>query len=169
MKRKTKKKLIQILLFLVKFNLLAIPLYILIFLNFSLPPLQNFVALLSHKLLSAIGIQSSLDQHNLIAIKEFKVFFVEISMDCTGWKSLYTLFALTIATPEVKIKRKFLFLLVSIPFLFFVNIGRIVLTIYLSLIEPESFAFVHDFLWQWGLILTIIGTWALWLKLEKRI
>jgi exosortase/archaeosortase family protein len=169
MKKKTKEKLNQVLIFLVKFNLLAIPLYILILLDFSVPPLQNFVALLSHKLLLAMGIQSNLNQHNLIAIKEFKMFFVEISMDCTGWKSFYALFALTIATPKIKIRKKILFLFISIPLLFFINIARIALTIYLSLIQPESFGFVHDFLWQWGLTLTIIGTWVVWLKIEKRI
>jgi exosortase/archaeosortase family protein len=169
MKRKTKKKLIQVLIFLIKFNLLAIPFYILNFLDFSIPPLQYLVAFLSHKLLSTIGIQSSLNQNTLIAIKEFKMFFVEISMDCTGWKSFYALSALTLATPKIEIKRKLLFLFISIPSLFFVNIVRIVLTIYFSLIKPESFALIHDFLWQWGLILTIIGLWIVWLRFEKRI
>jgi exosortase/archaeosortase family protein len=169
MKKKTKKKLIQLLFFLIKFNLLAIPLYLLIYLDISYPPLQNLVAFLSQKLLSKIGIQSSLDQNTLIVAKEFKIAFVEISMDCTGWKSFYALFALAIATPGIKTKKKFLFIFFALPLLFFVNIGRIVTTIYLSLIEPESFAFVHNFLWQWGLILAILGVWVLWLRIEKRI
>jgi exosortase/archaeosortase family protein len=169
MKKKTRKKLLQILFFLIKLNLLALPLYILIFLDFSYPPLQNFVAFLSYKLLSFFGIQASLNQSTLTAAMGFKIFFIDISMDCTGWKSLYTLFALTIATPGIKLKRKLIFLVLSLPSLFLFNILRIVATVYLSLLEPEVFAFVHDILWSWGLVVAILGFWAIWLKIEKRI
>jgi exosortase/archaeosortase family protein len=105
----------------------------------------------------------------LIAVREFNIAFVEISMDCTGWKSFYALFALAVATPGVRLKRKVLLISFGIPFLFLVNIARIAITLYLSLIEPKSFAFVHNFLWQWGLILAIVGVWGVWLKIEKRI
>ncbi|MEM5870130.1 MAG: archaeosortase/exosortase family protein [Candidatus Aenigmatarchaeota archaeon] len=169
MKKKTKKKLLQVLWFLVKLNLLAIPLYLLLYFNFSYQPLQDLVAFLSYKLLSALGVQASLNHSNLIATKGLKIAFVDVSMDCTGWKSLYALFALTIATPEIKLKKKSIFLAISLPSLFFINIARIVVTIYISLLEPEIFGFVHDILWSWGLVAAVLGIWLLWLKNEKRI
>jgi len=170
MKRSTKKKLIQVIWFLVKFNLLAIPLYILLFLNFSFLPLQNLVAHLSYMGLKSAGIRVSLNQASLIVIQGFKIGVIEISMDCTGWKSAYALVALTIATPAIKKWRKMKFLLVSLPALFLLNVLRIVTTIYLSLnLDPKYFGLVHDFFWQWGLIVAILGIWVIWLKHEKRI
>jgi exosortase/archaeosortase family protein len=170
MKRKTKKKLLEVIWFLIKFNLLAIPLYILIFLNFSFQPLQNLVALLSYKALSVIGIQVSLNQSSLTVIKEYKINVIEISMDCTGWKSVYALFALTISTPAIEIGKKLRFLSISIPALLLFNILRIVTTIYLSLnLSPGYFGLIHDIFWQWGLIVAILIIWVSWLKLEKRI
>lgn len=169
MKKKTRKKLLQVLWFLVEFNILAIPLYILLYLNFSYKPLQELVAFLSYKILQAIGIQASLKQASLIAVKDFKIAFVEIDMDCTGWKSMYALFALALATPSIEWKKKLIFLAFALPSLFFFNLARIVATVYLSLINPELFSFVHDFFWQFGLIFAILASWLLWLRVEKRI
>jgi exosortase/archaeosortase family protein len=169
MKKKTRKKLLQILFFLIKLNLLALPLYLLISLDFSYPPLQKFVALLSYKILSLLGIQTSLNESTLRAVMGFKITFIEIDMDCTGWKSLYTLSALAFATPGIKLKRKGIFLIFSLPTLFLFNIARIVVTIYSSLINPEIFTLVHDILWSWGLVIAILGIWLIWLKFEKRI
>lgn len=162
--------MIEALIFLVKFNLLAIPLYILLYLNFSYQPFQNLVAFLSYEFLSMIGIQASLSRSLLTIVSGFKITLVEISMDCTGWKSMYALTALAIATPGLKAGRKTKFLILALPILFFFNIARIVVSIYLSLVlEPALFGLVHDILWQWGLILAVLGIWVFWLKHEKRI
>lgn len=166
---KNKKKLIQVLLFLVKLNLLAIPLYILIHLNFSYQPFQNLVAFLSYKILKYFGLEVSLNQNRLIAVRGFEVNFVDIDMDCTGWKSLYALFALTIATPGLNLKKKLKFLSISLPSIFFFNTFRIAICVYLSFLKPELFSFIHDFLWKFGLIAAILFSWILWLRYEKRI
>jgi len=169
-KENTRKKLLGVIYFLVKFSLLAIPLYLLIFANFSMPALQNLVAYLSYSILNAFGIQTKLNQSSLTVVSGFKISVIEISMDCTGWKSAYALLALVIATPAIKIRKKFKFLLVSLPVLFLINILRIVSVIYLSLsLEPKYFGLVHDILWQWGLIIAVLSIWAIWLKYEKRI
>ncbi|MEM5829733.1 MAG: archaeosortase/exosortase family protein [Candidatus Aenigmatarchaeota archaeon] len=169
MRRKTRKQLLQVFWFLVKFNLLAIPLYLLLYLNFSYKPLQNLVAFLSYKLLLALGTKASLDGSSLKVVNNFTIFFVEIDMDCTGWKSLYALFSLTMATPFIKLKKKLFFLLVALPSIFFFNIVRIALTAYIYLVESSLFEFIHDFLWKFGLIFAILASWILWLKYEKRI
>jgi exosortase/archaeosortase family protein len=167
-RRRTRKKLREVLLFLFKFNLLAIPLYILLYLDFSFQPLQDFVAFLSFKLLSMLGIQASVNESLITVISGFKLSIIDISMDCTGWKSLYALFALAVATPGIKIARKRNFLLLTLPLLFLLNILRIVITVYLSLfLEPAIFGLVHDIFWQWGLTIAILGMWVFWLKYEK--
>jgi len=169
MKKKTREKLIEILIFLLKFNLLAIPLYLLIFLNFSYPPLQEFVATIAFHLLKFMNVEASLKSSTILAVKGLNVAFIDVSMDCTGWKSLYALFALTISTPKIKIKKKLVFLLFSLPCIFFFNIFRIAFTTYVYLMNPQSFEFVHNFFWQWGLILTILFSWVIFLKIEKMI
>jgi len=169
-KEKTRKKLLGVIYFLIKFSLLAIPLYLLIFVNFSIPSLQNLVAYLSYSILKTVGIQTKLNQSLLTVVSGFKISVIEISMDCTGWKSAYALLALAIATPAIKIRKKIKFLLVSLPLLFLINILRIVTVIYLSLIlGPEYFGLVHDLFWQWGLVVAVLSIWVIWLKYEKRI
>ncbi|MEM5766440.1 MAG: archaeosortase/exosortase family protein [Candidatus Aenigmatarchaeota archaeon] len=169
MNKKTKGKLLQVLWFLFKFNLLAVPLYILLYFNFSYRPLQDFVTFLSYKLLLTLGVKTSLDGQILKAVNNFNIYFIEMDMDCTGWKSLYTLFSLVMATPSIKLKKKLFFLIITLPSIFFFNIARIVLTIYISLIDPNFFELIHDFLWKFGLIFAVLASWALWLRYEKRI
>lgn len=169
MKKKTKRKLLEVLVFLIKFNLLAIPLYILSFLDFSYQPLQELVANLAFLFLKAMGIETSLKGSTILAIKELKVAFIDISMDCTGWKSLYALSALTISTPKIKVKKKIIFLAISLPFIFIFNTFRIALTTHVYLMSPEYFELVHNFFWQWGLIIVILLCWLVLLKIEKMI
>ncbi|MFH8108913.1 MAG: archaeosortase/exosortase family protein, partial [Candidatus Aenigmatarchaeota archaeon] len=108
-----KDELLQILLFFVKLNLLAIPLYILLYINFSYEPLQHLVTFLSYKILRAVGFELAMDKTRLIFAKGFELNFVDIDMDCTGWKSLYALIALTLATPSMSWKKKSIFLSIS--------------------------------------------------------
>jgi len=170
MKRKTGKKLMEVIWFLLRFNLLAIPLYILLYLDFSFQPLQNLVAFLSFKLLSISGVQASLSGSLITVISGFRLSVIDVSMDCTGWKSAYALLALAVATPAIKMKKKIKFLLFSLPPLFLINILRIAATTYLSLsLDPKYFSLVHDLLWQWGLAFAVLGIWVFWLKREKRI
>ncbi|MEM5853502.1 MAG: exosortase/archaeosortase family protein [Candidatus Aenigmatarchaeota archaeon] len=164
-----KDELLQILLFFVKLNLLAIPLYILLYINFSYEPLQHLVTFLSYKILRAVGFELAMDKTRLIFAKGFELNFVDIDMDCTGWKSLYALIALTLATPSMSWKKKSIFLSISLPSIFFFNIFRIVLCVYLSFLKPGLFYLIHDFLWKFGLITAVLASWAFWLKYEKRI
>ncbi len=158
------------MIFLVKLNILATPLYILNQLNISFPQLQEAIAYLSTLFLKFIGIQASLKGYFINASFGLSSTIIEISFDCTGWKSAYALFALAIATPSISFRKKLKFLLISLPLLFLINIFRIVLTIYLFFIlSPKYFGIIHDFLWQWGLIAIILCFWIFWLRHEKKI
>lgn len=157
------ERLIGILWFLVKFNLLAIPLYLVIYMNLTLPAVQSLVAGTVHTMLGALGYMSELNGYMI----NLPVVSVEITFDCTGWKSLYALFALVAATPSVLWKKKLKFLVVGLPAIFIVNILRIVTT--LAVVMGFGIGYLevaHNILWREGLILAVLGIWFFWLKKE---
>jgi exosortase/archaeosortase family protein len=173
MKRKIlRKKLWTLLLFLIKFNILAIPMYLVLLLNLSYPPLQTFLTDITYRNLNLMGYHATLV--NSPASEVPLIFFsdqfpkVQISWDSTGWKSMYALLALTIATPFSDFKRKIRFLAVGIPSIFLLNYLRIITTILISLtFGVQYFEVVHTLLWREGLILAVITIWYLWLKKVK--
>jgi len=173
MKKKVlRNKLWTLVLFLIKFNLLAIPMYLAIFSNLSYPPLQNFLTELTYRNLNLFGYHSSLvaSPESEVPLIYFSDNFpkVQISWDSTGWKSMYALLALTLATPPSDLKRKSRFLVIGIPAIFLLNYLRIITTILISLnFGIQYFEVVHTFLWREGLILAVIIFWYLWLKKVK--
>lgn len=138
---------------------MAIPLYIILYLNLSFPPLQNFLAYLIFQTFKFLGYTTSLNGY-FLTIQNFPE-VIEISWDSTGWKSLYALAALVIATPSSKISKKIKFLLLALPILFLINYFRIFTTILFSLkFGSEYFEVIHLFLWREGLIFAVIAIWA---------
>jgi exosortase/archaeosortase family protein len=179
MKKKIlRKKLWKIVLFLIIFNALALPMYAVIILNtnqeiISYQPLQFFLRDIIYQTLKHIGYTVSLSEDPrcsipAILISDHSIDPICISWDCTGWKTMYALLALTIATPLSNLRVKFKFLAVGIPTLFFLNYLRIITTILISLIYGvQYFKVVHTLLWREGLILAVIAIWYLWLKKVK--
>jgi exosortase/archaeosortase family protein len=170
MKKKIlRKKLWAVALFLIKFNLLAIPMYLVLWLNLSYPPLQIFLTDLVYGTLNFLGynatlVTSSVSVVPLISISD-NYPKIQISWDSTGWKSLYALAALTIATPSATIKRKAKFLAVVLPLLFVLNFTRILTTILVAVNYGfQYFEIVHTLLWREGLILVVVLLWYLWLR-----
>ena len=160
------KKLVKILFFLLKFNLLAIPLYITLYFNLSFPPLQNFLAYLIFQTLKIFGYSVSLNGYFLI-IQNFPE-IIEVSWDSTGWKSLYALTALVLATPLSNFYKKMKFLILALPTLFLINYIRILTTILVSIkFGFKYFEIIHTFLWREGLIFAIIAIWVLYLLKKK--
>lgn len=160
------RRLIKTLFFLLKFNLLAIPLYIALYLNFSLPPLQNFLAYLIFQTLRILGYNISLNGY-FLTVQNFPE-VIEVSWDSTGWKSLYALIALVIATPLSNFNKKLKFLILALPTLFLINYIRILTTILASIkFGFEYFDIVHTFLWREGLIFAVVAIWVLYLFKTK--
>jgi len=99
------KNLKKILKFLILFNALSIPLYVMIFLNIQLYPLQDLTAKAVFNILNFFGIESNLDDL-FISVPTGNGYFAGIiDWDCTGWKSILVFFALVFAT-ETKIEKK---------------------------------------------------------------
>ena len=158
------KRLIAILWFLVKFNLLAVPLYALMLMNVSVPALQSFVAAAVHNGLGMLGYDSSLNGHFVTFSSGLSIVNVEMNFDCTGWKSMYALLALCLATPALW-KQRLRFLVVGLPAVFIINILRIVTTIAAVMSFGIGYlGIVHSILWQEGLIIAVVAVWYLWLR-----
>lgn len=165
-----KKELKTVAWFLVKFNLLAIPLYTVLYLNLSFPLLQTFFATLSYNTIKIFGYNVTQDGFWLTTFTENGVQKIEISWDSTGWKSMYALAALVIATPISNFFRKLRFIPIGILMIFLINYLRITSTILISLkFGFHYFDIVHLFLWREGLILAVVAIWYLWFRKERYI
>jgi len=164
-----RKKLKTIALFLLIFNLLSIPLYLLMHFNFSYPPLQKFLTSVSRPFIELFGYDPTVIDYNACNVSDisgsnFKQ-PVCISWDSTGWKSMYALVALAIATPAVAWRKRLKFLAIGIPIIFLINYLRIVTTILIALkFGWQYFEVVHTLIWREGLILAVVAIWYLWLR-----
>jgi exosortase/archaeosortase family protein len=165
-KRSQRKKVVKdLFLFLIKLNLLLIPFYLIIILDLSFYPFQiafaNFLAFILKSLNYPVYTSDF-----FLFVGESK-FPIDISIDCIGWKGMYSLFALVFATPGNK-KDKLKFLLVWMPLLFVINIFRTLITILVGLnFGLQYLDFFHTFLWQEVMIFSVIGIWYLWLRRGK--
>jgi len=169
---KRRKKLLEILKSIIFFNILAIPMYLVIYSNFSLPELQIFLSSCIANTLKALGYPVTQTGYFLWmgfpSEKEIILQKFEITFDCTGWKSMYALAALAIATPKIDKKKKIKFIAIALPLIFFVNFLRITTTLIFTYhLGYEYLSVVHNFLWREGLIFAILIIWFLWLKKEN--
>jgi exosortase/archaeosortase family protein len=143
-------------------NALSVPLYLMLYLNFSLPPLQDLVAGISAALMRVMGFQVLLNGFLIGLLFDSKNYTFEIGMDCTGWKAIYFLTALAASTPK---SGRLKFLGLALPLLFILNIFRIVSTIALSLHLGIGFLeIIHSIFWRIGLIGVVIVLWLIWCK-----
>ena len=157
-----KKAMKEVLIFLVRFNLLLIPFYTIILLDISFYPLQTAFANLLASLLSNLNYPVRVSDFLLFIGKEELP--IDISRDCIGWKSMYSLFALVFATYGKK-KDKLRFLVVWLPVLFFINIFRTLITIIVGLnFGYQYLELVHTAFWQYIMVFSLIGIWYLWLR-----
>lgn len=161
-RRKRKNLLLIFLDFILTLNLLSIPFYLLLHFDVEIQFLKNVQAFLVSKLLSFSGL-NSVSKENFIIVNG-KIY--EVSWDSTGWKSLYTLFALIASTPILH-KRKIKPLAIALLLMFLFNITRIFTTIYLSYKQIYSFDFLHLGLWRWGSLAFLLLLWFIFLHTQK--
>jgi exosortase/archaeosortase family protein len=168
MRRTDRKRMMEALRFLVKFNLLAIPMYLLMYANVTFPQAQSVVAESVHSLLGVFGYETVVNGHTVVFSSGLTIVNAEMTFDCIGWKSMYMLFALIAATPRVGWMKKAKFLLAGLPAIFVINIIRIATTIAaVTSMGAGYLDVVHSVLWQEGLVIAVVGIWYLWLRKEK--
>jgi len=166
--KKSRKKLFAVLLFVIKLDIFLIPLFLLLRADFAYEPLQDFLASAVSSTINLLGYAATSNGHYISVAFEKSVTIIDITMDCTGWKSAYALIALTAATPFAW-KRKLKFLLLSIPAIFFINYLRITSTIYYAQrLGLEYLDVIHSLLWREGLVLAVLILWVLWLWRAKK-
>lgn len=157
-----KKNLIEAGIFLLKVNMLLIPFYIISYTSFAIVPLQAAFASLIAFILRLFNISVMQNEQFLYLGQDS--FPVNISFDCLGWKSMYSLSALVIATPG-DVKNKMRFLKVWLPVLFGINIFRILSTIaFGNAFGYQYVEFIHNNIWQVAMIALVIVIWYRWLK-----
>jgi len=164
-KRIQKKEIIrEILFFLLKFNLLLIPFYAVIYFDVNFYSFQEWFAGFIGFMLKMLGYSPDVSGI-FIYVKDLAV---DISRDCVGWKSIYSLFALVLASPGI-LKNKLKFLIKWVPALFLFNIFRVLTAIIIGLkLGGHYLELFHNIIWQEAVILMIVGVWYLWMKKDIR-
>jgi len=169
---KRQQKLWHMLGFLVRLLVLAIPLYLVIGLlsigaNAPMQAMQVTVASQSAWLLESMGFQITQDGSFIEATGPgaMQPFHFFINEDCTGWKSMLFLFALMFAVPGVALRRRLWGLVFGLPAIWLVNLVRVVGVVLSERVYGVQTAMViHDYGWQFGLIVLVLGLWLLWLR-----
>jgi len=160
-----KTRLKFILWFLLRFNLLSIPLYIAIYTGLSFLPLQIFLAQVTTEILKAQDYNLVQSEQMIVVNADNSFYTIEVSWDSTGWKSLYALFALVVAVPAINMTDKLRFLSIGLPTIFILNLIRITTTILVALnLGFQYFDIVHTILWREGLILAVVLLWYFWVR-----
>lgn len=163
-----KKKLLAVLLLLVEFNLLAIPMYAIMYYKLSFLPLQKFLAGAAANLLKLLGYTAIQDRERIVVPTGDRIQSIEVSWDSTGWKSMYALVALGLVTPVKGWDKRLKFILISVPSIFLINFFRLLTTILFAMkFGFEYFEVIHTFLWREGLIFAVVLIWGVWLWKEK--
>ena len=158
------EKKTELLNFLIRLNIFAIPLYIILYFNLSLPQLQYAIANITTYLLSSAGFSPSIDGLLISIPIRDGTWAAVISWDCTAWKSMLAFLALVIAT-NYKSGNKLKGLVLFIPLIFIVNIMRIFFMFYyVRTFDLQHYSLVHAVVWSWGMIAVILVFWIVWMK-----
>ena len=163
---KKSNKVWELFKFILKFNIFLIPIYLISFYRLNLIALERLVARCVTGLLIITHVPSyNYDTFIKVLIPEGS-FGAFISWDCTGWKSIIVFLALLYATPSSKEKK--IFGLAFVPVIFFVNIIRIWFMFrFVHQYGVKYFQFIHQTLWSYGMIFTILLLWIIWFKNSK--
>lgn len=158
----SQQRMLSSLVFLVRLMLLSLPLYFVIYTSVSMLPVQASVASQSAWILNMIGFRAS-QAGTGIVVSASPPFAFDISRDCTAWKSMLFLFALVFSVPAVALKKRLAGLAFGIPAIWAGNLIRIIVTVLTGLsYGMQTASFLHNILWQFGLIALVLGIWIVW-------
>ena len=159
---KNRRKLLMLVEFIVKFNLLAIPMYAIILSGMQLQPLQDATTSAVYAIFRFLGYAAE-RSGTTIAFGAPLYTNIVIDTDCAAWKSMYAFAALIVATPfALGWEKRLKLILLGVAALFVLNVVRIVSTVAVAV----SFGIgwldvVHTVLWREGMILAVVLFWFL--------
>lgn len=157
----------EMLFFLAKLNLFAVPLYAMLLLDVQFAALQSATRDITFYLLNVLGLSPSASGYLISIPIQNGNWAALINWDCTGWKSLLAFAALVFATGR-PLKNKVHGLAVFLPLIFAVNIARIIfMFLYVRTFDIAYYQFVHAMVWSWGMIFVILLSWVVWMKFMK--
>ncbi|MCK4225001.1 MAG: exosortase H [candidate division Zixibacteria bacterium] len=90
-------------------------------------------------------------------------FGIEVVGECTGLYEMLIFLAATIAYPA-NWKKKLIGAGLGIPFLYVINIIRMIFITLVANWSPKTFHFLHLYFWQVAMILIIVSVWVLWIE-----
>lgn len=152
----------ELLMFIIRFNIFAVPLYLILISGAEFEPLMKLTTELAFALLRLTGINANLHDYIISVPVSTGSFGAFVSWDSTGWKSMLALTALIFAT-GFSLKKKLLGLAL-IPLVYSINIFRIWFMFFIVTVNPAYFELAHITIWSWGLIFTILLLWVIWVK-----
>ncbi len=157
------EQLWQVLRFLIIFNVMAAPLYLIAALNINLYPLELIERDQTSFFLSIIGVKhSSIDFEGMPSIELSNGELIAIGEACTAWRSILAFIALVAASPRQWSSKKKA--LIGIPVIYAVNILRLVGISLVALTIPSITEFIHTILWREGLMILIFVLWYYWFR-----
>ena len=156
------KRLYKLLMFFIRLNVFAIPLYTVLYSGYQSALLMDVTTKLAYQMISG-SMDASL-QGNIITIPVENGFWgARVSWDSTGWKSALAMAALILAT-DFPLRKK-IYGLLLLPLVYAANILRIWLMFFaVKSYGIAYFSLFHTVIWSWGLIFTILVLWAVWMK-----
>ncbi len=165
-KRLSKEKdLKKILWFFIKLNIFLLPFYAVIYFDLKYEPAQIIFASIIAFLINLLGFK--IIQDGFILYLGERNFPIDISFDCIGWKSSYSIIALVAASPG-NLGSKIKFLLKWVPLMFLLNILRVVFAISIGfLINFEVIQPFHDYFLQPLMIVLVLFVWNLYINEVK--
>ena len=159
---KNRRKLLLLGEFIVKFNLLAIPMYAVLLSGMQLQPLQSVTTDAVYAVFKILGYAA---ERNGTTISFGSPLYTDIVIDtdCTAWKSMYAYAALVLATPfAIGWGKKSKLILIGVLALFALNAVRIVSTVAVAVAFGAGWLdVVHTVLWREGMILAVVAFWFL--------
>lgn len=164
--KKENERLIYILTFLIRFCAMAIPLYLILLLGADFSFLQKIVVSNVISTLPLFGVSASADGFDIITNTKIPV-MVDISPDCTGWKSMLAYAALVLAVPNVS-RRKRAVGLAGVLIIHALNVLRIAFLTWVEVNHGiQAFLSTHTFLLKAGFPIIILLVWLCWLFLAN--
>lgn len=149
-------------MFLVRFTILAAPVYLLLWQNWNPLWLRTVNAKISSSVLNLLRVETS----QLQTFIETNTFTVDVSTDSTGWKSFIALTALILSVRGEKIRKKIYGIVLGTALVFLGNIVRLVSMMYMVEKLGIPYELIHKFLWRWGLTFLVLIAWLVWLNWE---
>ena len=155
-----------VLKFLIVFNLLSIPLHLILYFNVNFYALSFIERAQASFFLNALNMKHSLSDvpYGLERLPAISVNqqVLAIGEPCTALRSIFAFTSLVIASPRKWRSKKSA--LILLPIIYNANIFRIVTLVIVGIKAPGILELVHTILWREGMLALILGLWIYWLN-----